>query len=87
MLSINELEKQLVMAYKSVFSTDAGKNVLDDLSLRCFENRSTYVENNHDKQNVNQGKRSIILYIRDILSKDLDKPEQKTEQVKDEKYI
>jgi hypothetical protein len=78
-------EKALVLNYKECFSTGTGKKVLDDLSNHCFEKRSSYVEGNNDKQNYNQGKRAVILYIRNLIEKDLDKPEP--EKVEEDKYI
>jgi len=51
--------------YQSCFASDAGKKVLADLSNYCYESRNTFVEGNHDKQNVNNGKRAVMLYIRD----------------------
>lgn len=73
-------QQKLIFAYKSFFNTESGSLILADLSERCFENKSTFVENGRDKQNVNQGKRSIILYIRAMLSKDPLKPETKIEE-------
>jgi hypothetical protein len=69
---MTEYEKQQAILFKDCFGTDTGKRVLDNLSGYCFENRSTFVEGSHDKQNVNQGKRSVILYIREILNRNLD---------------
>lgn len=63
-MALTEEEKLKKLNYQSFFATDVGKKVLDDLSYYCYEHRSTYVEGNHDKQNVNNGKRSVILYIR-----------------------
>lgn len=82
---MTDTEKQLAIVYKTCFSTEVGKKVLSDLSEKCFEKRSTFVEGNHDKQNVNQGKRAVILYIRDLIEKDLDKPEP--ELIKEQNYI
>jgi hypothetical protein len=58
-------EKLKRLNYQSCFATDAGKKVLADLSGYCYEERNTFAEGNHDKQNVNNGKRAVILYIRD----------------------
>jgi len=78
-------ERNLVNAVKTVASTDAGAVLLEHLSDYCFERRSTFVEGNHDKQNINNGKRAVILHIRDLLKVDLDKKEP--EPVKDKNYI
>lgn len=66
-MSETDEEKLKRMNYQTVFASDAGKKVLDDLSNYCFENRSTFVENSERKELVNQGKRAVILYIRDKL--------------------
>ena len=56
--------------FNTTFSTPCGKKVLNNLSAYCYENRSTYVEGDHDKQNVNNGKRAVILYIRSKMDYD-----------------
>lgn len=78
-------EIQLINAAQAVAATDSGKKLLEHLSYYCFEKRNTYVEGNSDKQNVNQGKRAVILHIRELIETDLNKPEP--EPVKDENYI
>lgn len=82
---MTEEEIQLVNAAKAIFSTDSGKKMLEHLSDYCFEKHSTYVEGNGDKQNVNQGKRAVILHIRELMEKDLNKPVP--EPVKSDNYI
>lgn len=64
----NEEKIALASAYKACFNTNDGKKVIEDLSRYCYENRNTFVEGNHDKQNVNNGKRAVILYIRSKLN-------------------
>jgi hypothetical protein len=59
---------QLSIEYQSCFGTPHGQKVLEDLSKYCYERRNTFCEGNHDKQNVNNGKRAVILYIRKWLS-------------------
>lgn len=71
----NEEQIQLALCYKRCFSSETGLTVIKDLSKYCYEHRNTYVEGNHDKQNVNNGKRAVILYIRSKL--DLNPNEKK----------
>jgi hypothetical protein len=78
-------EMKLISAAQSVAGSDSGQLLLKHLSWYCFENRSTYVEENHDKQNVNNGKRAVILHLRALISTDLTKPQP--EPVKDENYV
>ena len=73
---MTEEEIQLVNDVKATFGTDSGKRFLRFLSDYCYEKRNTYVESNHDKQNVNNGKRAVILYIRSLMETDLNKPVQ-----------
>jgi hypothetical protein len=50
--------------YRKLFMSPDGKRILEDLSEYCYENRSTYVEGSQSREHVNQGKRAVILYIR-----------------------
>ena len=60
------------MDFKSLFTSETGSRVIDNLSFYCFEYRSTFAEGKQDKQNVNNGKRAVILYIREKMNKKLD---------------
>ena len=73
---MTEEEKNKVRRYKACFATEAGKQVLEDLSNYCFENRSTFVELSQSREHINQGKRAVILYIKFLLEHNPDKPEQ-----------
>ena len=77
-------EVEAAIAAKSVASTGDGKRLLEYLSDYCYENRSTYVELNHDKQNINNGKRAVILEIRRLINMDTEK---KPEPKKQTRYI
>lgn len=82
---MTETEKQIFIIARTVFLTDSGKKMLEHLSDYCFEKRSVYVEGNHDKQNVNNGMRKVILHIRDLLERDLDEKEPII--IKEQNYI
>lgn len=70
-------ERIKIIAYQSCFNSMHGKAVLKDLSNYCFEHRSTFVEHSQDKQNVNNGKRSVMLHIKEMMNKDTHKHEEK----------
>ena len=69
-------ERQVYMDFKNLFASEAGSRVIINLSNYCFEHRSTFVEGSQTKQNVNNGKRAVILYIRDKMNKKLDEEVQ-----------
>lgn len=76
--------KQLIRDFQGTFGTPEGKRVLDELSKECFEGRNTFVLNNPDGTAFNEGKRYVILYIRDMLTKDPNVVRQ-TETIKEKK--
>lgn len=56
--------------YKTVFSTEDGKWVLEDLAKRCYEHITTF---NSDAKMMafNEGRRSVYKYIKSMIDKDL----------------
>lgn len=70
---IKELQAAIAEAskrYKRLFDNEDGKWVLKDLAKRSFDKVSTY---NADikKMAMNEGRRSLFNYIRDMVEKDL----------------
>ncbi len=68
-----EIEKQIAenqQRYQRVFGSEEGKQVLSDLEKRCFINHTTY-NDNHGQMSFNEGRRSIFVYINNMLKKDL----------------
>lgn len=59
--------KQRVIQYKELFSGETGKAVLDDLEKQCFLRTETYDSNIH-KMAFNEGRRSVILYIKRMIT-------------------
>lgn len=53
---------RLVRAYREVFSTEAGKEVLNDLCNSCHIHRSTMDSNPHEMA-YREGERSVVLRI------------------------
>ena len=74
--------KQLIRDCQGTFDTPEGKRFLTELSHECFEGRNTFVSNNQHGTAFNEGKRYVILYIRDILTKDPNAVRQ-TETIKE----
>ena len=69
-------QKELALAFQELFATDNGKVVLKELSRMCKENKPTYVDQNPNGTAYYEGQRSIILGIRNILSKTFNQKEQ-----------
>ncbi|MEE9529105.1 MAG: hypothetical protein V3V88_03550 [Dehalococcoidia bacterium] len=67
------MDKDKVILCKETFDTDSGKKFLDVLSVMCKENKPTYVAGNPGHSAYQEGQRSIILGIRNMLAKDLGK--------------
>ena len=68
-----QIESQLAEAsqrYKRVFSGEDGQWVLNDLAKRSCDRRTTY-DSDRIKMGVNEGRRSLFNYIRDMVEKDL----------------
>jgi hypothetical protein len=63
--------------FKECFATDEGLRTLVHLSKKCREHVATYTANNALHTAYQEGMRSVIIYIREQLSKDLGKKEQK----------
>jgi len=69
-----EVQKQIAtnqQLYRRVFDTEDGKAVLKDLENRCFIKSTTY-DDHHGKMGLNEGRRSIYVYITNLLSKNLE---------------
>ena len=65
-----ELEKkvkQLREDYKTVFGTDEGKRVLNDIAIICHESSTTFSKDNSHETAFLEGQRSMLLFIKAIL--------------------
>lgn len=70
---LKKVESQIaenIKLYKRVFGGEDGANVLRDLEKRCFVNHTTFSDN-HGQMGFNEGRRSIYVYIKNLLEKDL----------------
>jgi len=63
-------EQQMIADFKQTFGTEPGARVLKRLSILCFENRPTYVDQNALATAYREGFRGVILHIRSQLNKD-----------------
>ena len=64
--------KQLVISYKQVFNSDNGKKVLDDLERRCSYHTTTHVKGDSHESAFLEGTRSVILFIKNMLTKKME---------------
>jgi hypothetical protein len=73
---MTEEKKQEAQDMKETFATDAGIRSLVRLSKKCREHEATYTANNALHTAYLEGMRSVIIYIRAQLGKDLGKKTQ-----------
>ena len=69
-------EKDRIAAYKRLFATDDGKQVLEDLKARFHIETMTFVENNRALSFVHEGQRSVVLYVLHLIKEE--KQQQQT---------
>lgn len=75
-------EKQLAIDYKSVFSSEAGERVYEDLMRECYMNHPAHNVDNVNETFILGGKRAMGIYIKDLRELNLSK---KIEKIKDDK--
>lgn len=63
--------------FKETFAADEGVRTLGHLSKKCREHEATYTAKDALHTAYQEGMRSVIIYIRAQLSKDLGKKTQK----------
>lgn len=63
-------EKDRLEAYKRLFATDDGKQVLEDLKARFHIETMTFVDNNRALSFVHEGQRSVVLYVLHLLKEE-----------------
>ena len=64
--------KQLTIAYKQIFNSDNGKKVLEDLEKRCSYHTTTHIKGDSHESAYLEGARSVVLFIKNILTKKLE---------------
>jgi len=68
-----EIQSQLIEAaqkYKRVFTGEDAEWVLKDLAKRSFDRRTINAPNEFER-GINEGRRALFNYIRDMIEKDL----------------
>ena len=65
----NKEIKDLIKHYKIVFGSDEGKQVISDLEKRCHYNVSTFSKDNANETAFMEGQRSVLLFIKAMISK------------------
>lgn len=64
--------KERKQIYQNVFESPDGKNVLEDLARHAFGSKTTFNENSN-RMAYNEGQRSIILHIQNMMRIDIEK--------------
>ena len=72
-----EEKQNLALRIQKALDTSDGKILLEHLSKLCHENESTYVDQNPNGAAYKEGQRSVILNLRIMLSKNINKNIQK----------
>ena len=60
--------KELINSYKSIFKSDDGKMVMDDLEKRCFYNTSTNNVKEPNETAFFEGQRTVLLFIKSMIN-------------------
>ena len=61
--------KQLQVDYQTVFKSEAGERVLDDLKKRCSFLTTTHIKGDSHESAFLEGTRSLVLFINNMLNK------------------
>ena len=61
--------KQLVIDYKTTFGSESGQRVLEDLKKRCSFETTTFVKGDSHERAFLEGKRSMVLFLNNMLNK------------------
>lgn len=68
-----EEKQNLALEIQKALSTIHGKKLLEHLSDLCHENEPTYIDQNSNGSAYHEGQRSVILNLRAMLSKNINK--------------
>ena len=60
--------KELINSYKSIFKSDDGKMVMDDLEKRCFYNVTTFSKGDTNETAFYEGQRTVLLFIKSMIN-------------------
>lgn len=68
---INQI-KERKQLYLDIFDSDKGKLLLEELSKTLFSKKTTY-NDNPQRMAFNEGQRSVLLHIQNMMKVDVDK--------------
>ena len=63
----NQKIKDLIKQYKTIFGSDDGKMVMDDLEKRCFYNVTTFSKGDNETAFF-EGQRNVLLFIKSMIN-------------------
>lgn len=72
--------KEIQKAYRQVFNTEEGKQVLSHLMKNSFITRSTFVAGDPHQTAMNEGSRRVVLSILAFINKDEKEMQKQIEQ-------
>lgn len=75
-MQVPDEQKQLIIDYKQLFSSEKGLRVLEDLKKKCLANEMSYVPNSPDGTAFNEGMRNVWLHISRVMNIDLNEKKQ-----------
>ena len=64
----NKKFKELIKQYKTVFGSNDGKMVMDDLEKRCFYNVTTFSKGDTNETGFFEGHRNVLLFIKSMIN-------------------
>ena len=64
----NQKIKDLIKQYKTIFKSDDGKMVMDDLEKRCFYNVTTFAKGDTNETAFYEGQRTVLLFIKSMIN-------------------
>lgn len=83
MASDIQVLKEMKQKYLNVFSGGDGKEILDALKRKAFFYRPAFVSGKPDQSAFNEGQRSIIIHIENMMTIDIDATSKLMEQQKE----
>ena len=64
----NQKIKDLIKQYKTIFGSDDGKMVMEDLEKRCFYNVTTFAKGDTNETAFYEGQRTVLLFIKSMIN-------------------
>ena len=64
----NKKFKELIKQYKTVFGSNDGKMVMNDLEKRCFYNVTTFAKGDTNETAYYEGQRTVLLFIKSMIN-------------------